>query len=93
MYIFTNHSTKIYYYSMFCFQQLTEQNIKFFYFQESDLNTEVYLQTKLIAAKQRIAELEELVEGKQLALDAMVQELQFSTSTMTLCKVGKVHAS
>lgn len=41
----------------------------------------MHYQTKLTAATQRIADLEEAVEGKQLALDRMVLEMQLSDSS------------
>ncbi|XP_076469593.1 LOW QUALITY PROTEIN: uncharacterized protein LOC143299932 [Babylonia areolata] len=44
--------------------------------EESDVQTSLHYQNKLAAATQRIAELEEAVEGKQLALDRMVLEVQ-----------------
>ncbi|KAK7110953.1 hypothetical protein V1264_014745 [Littorina saxatilis] len=47
---------------------------------ESELHAAVHYQTKLLAATDRIAELEETVEGKQLALDRMTMELHLSNS-------------
>ena len=41
----------------------------------------MHYQAKLTAATQRIAELEEALEGKQLALDRMVLETQLSDSS------------
>ncbi|XP_070212349.1 A-kinase anchor protein 9-like isoform X3 [Littorina saxatilis] len=48
--------------------------------EESELHAAVHYQTKLLAATDRIAELEETVEGKQLALDRMTMELHLSNS-------------
>lgn len=43
----------------------------------------MYYQTKLASATQRIAELEEALEGKQIALDRMVMEMQSYANTMS----------
>ncbi|XP_071108660.1 extracellular matrix-binding protein ebh-like isoform X2 [Haliotis cracherodii] len=42
--------------------------------EEADMHSSVYYQTKLVDATRRVAELEEMMEGKQLALDKVVQE-------------------
>ncbi|XP_067649868.1 muscle-specific protein 300 kDa-like [Haliotis asinina] len=42
--------------------------------EEADLHSSVYYQTKLVDATRRVAELEEMIEGKQLALDKVLQE-------------------
>ncbi|GFS21841.1 male barren-3 protein [Elysia marginata] len=41
---------------------------------EASLKSSVYLEAKLVQAKHRIAELEEAMEGKQLALDAAIKK-------------------
>nr|KAG5706106.1 hypothetical protein BaRGS_025728 [Batillaria attramentaria] len=51
--------------------------------EEPELHSAVFYQAKLAAATQRIAELEEAVEGKQLALDSMVQEMQSPSSPLS----------
>ena len=45
-----------------------------FVLQECELHSAVYYQSKLNRVTQRVAELEEMVEGKQLALDKLVRE-------------------
>ncbi|KAL8567865.1 hypothetical protein ACOMHN_058987 [Nucella lapillus] len=46
--------------------------------EESEMQSSVQYQRKLAAASQKIAELEEAVEGKQLALESMIQEMNSS---------------
>ncbi|GFN73765.1 A-kinase anchor protein 9-like [Plakobranchus ocellatus] len=42
--------------------------------EESDVRSSIFLEAKLAQAKQRITELEEAMEGKQLALDSAIQK-------------------
>ena len=44
--------------------------------QESDLHTAVKYQAKLTAAYQKIAELEETIEGKQIAIDKLIADVE-----------------
>ncbi|XP_005093244.2 A-kinase anchor protein 9 [Aplysia californica] len=51
--------------------------------EEQEFRGSVFYQAKLVEARRRIAELEETVEGKQLALDALVRETQSQKKSLS----------